>query len=116
MKVQLASSLIQRLRGLLDPRQCQNGETLLLVPCASIHCLGMKRPIDVAFIDATGCVLKSQRQLRPGRLSSQHGAWACLERYASPDGWFAVGEYVEFGIKRKEDRNEDLSLLPEHQF
>jgi len=62
----------------------------------------MKRPIDLAFISAQGRVLKSERAVKPGRFQNQRGAWGCLERYASSDSWFEVGEDVEFSVLRKE--------------
>jgi uncharacterized membrane protein (UPF0127 family) len=61
----------------------------------------MRRKIDVAFIAADGRVLKSLRALRPGQTSSQQGAWACLERYASSEAWVEVGECMEINLVKK---------------
>ena len=51
-----ASSRKARSRGLLG-RDGIDG-ALVLTPCRGVHTLGMKFPIDVAFLDADGFVIK----------------------------------------------------------
>lgn len=61
---------IGRLRGLLCRARPPGPRTgLWLSPCFAIHTLGMRYGIDVAFIDAEGCVLRLARNLRPGRMA-----------------------------------------------
>ncbi|MCL1891425.1 MAG: DUF192 domain-containing protein [Coriobacteriia bacterium] len=75
-----ATSLRARLVGLLSPRVCAKGETLVLAPCNSIHTHGMKESIDVAFVDATGQVLLSCPAVPPGSSLRDRRAVAVLER------------------------------------
>jgi uncharacterized membrane protein (UPF0127 family) len=44
------------------------GGALLLRPCRQVHTLGMRFPIDVAFVDEEGCVI-AVTALRPWRVS-----------------------------------------------
>ncbi len=55
-----------RARGLLG-RDGIDG-VLVLRPCRNVHTVGMRFPIDVAFCDSTGVVLK-MATLRPRRIS-----------------------------------------------
>ncbi|MDR0350237.1 MAG: DUF192 domain-containing protein [Coriobacteriales bacterium] len=88
-----ATSLLSRLRGLLDPKICAQGEILVLPACSSIHTVGMRESIDVAFIDRRGRVLKTERRLRPGRHLSCAKAACTLERRSRDDRpWFGVGD------------------------
>ena len=83
LRVFVARSYRARLLGLalladLDP--CQ---ALLIPRCRSVHTFGMRFPIDVAFLDATGHKLRLARALRPGRVVAHRGAAAVLERRAT---------------------------------
>lgn len=51
-----AGSLGSRTRGLLGRDGI--GGALVLSPCRSVHTLGMRFPIDVAYVDADGVVIK----------------------------------------------------------
>ena len=51
-----ASSRKARARGLLGRDGIEGA--LVLTPCRSVHTLGMRFAIDVAFLDANGVVLK----------------------------------------------------------
>lgn len=50
--VYIADSYFKRLRGLLGKNQLQPGEGLLLTKVSSVHCLFMKFPIDVVYLNA----------------------------------------------------------------
>ena len=67
-KVRVASSLFDRAIGLLGTSSLSPGDGLWLKPCASIHTLFMRYPIDILFLDAEGIVLE-QQTLAPWRLS-----------------------------------------------
>lgn len=67
-KVVVADSWWPRLRGLLARPPLRRGEGLLLVGCDSVHTMGMTYPIDVAFLDAEGRVVRSLAGLRPWRV------------------------------------------------
>ncbi|HEX3235414.1 MAG TPA: DUF192 domain-containing protein [Gemmatimonadales bacterium] len=79
-RIALADHWLSRLRGLLGRPEPQPGEGLLLVPCRSVHMMGMRYPIDVAFLDSDRRVLSIHCGLRPGpRTAGIRGARYALE-------------------------------------
>ena len=55
-------------------------EGLLLLPCRAVHMLGMRYPLDVAFLDREGRVVAAYPDLAPGGRTKYHReAWAALE-------------------------------------
>ena len=64
----LADSFWRRLRGLLGRDGLGDGEGLVIVPCNSVHMLGMRFPLDVLHLDRSGTVLRTLQNLKPGRL------------------------------------------------
>jgi uncharacterized protein len=69
-----------RLRGLLGRPPLRAGDGLLLTPCSAVHMMGMKYPIDVAFVDREGLVVGLKSDLPPGGKSGWHrGARHALE-------------------------------------
>ena len=66
--VTVADSFLGRLRGLLARPPMTRGQGLLLLECGSVHTVGMGYPIDVAFLDAEGRVVRSIADLEPWRL------------------------------------------------
>ncbi len=56
-----------RLLGLLAPDALGGAQGLCLQPCRAVHTLGMRRAIDVVFLDRHGRVLRCVERLRPGR-------------------------------------------------
>jgi hypothetical protein len=94
-RLELAFGLWARMKGLLDPAVCAKGEILALIPCRSIHSLGMKEAIDVAFVDWRGRVLKAEQGLSPRRFLACKGAACVLERRSRADEpWFEQGQAV----------------------
>jgi len=67
-RVGVADAWWPRLRGLLARPPLESGEGLLLVDCSSVHTIGMRYPIDIAFLDAKGRVVRSIAALQPGRV------------------------------------------------
>ena len=67
-KVSVADSWWGRLRGLLARPRLGSGEGLLLLKCGSVHTMGMEYPIDVAFLDSQGRVVRSLARLGPWRV------------------------------------------------
>ena len=67
-RVAVADSFRHRLRGLLAQPQLQAGQGLLLLNCNSVHTVGMRYAIDVAFLDAEGRVIRSIAGLQPWKL------------------------------------------------
>lgn len=68
---------------------------IVIMPCHSIHCVGMRYAIDVAFLDGGGRVLLVRRALRVGMILGCHGAAAVLERPAGSGPWPREGSHVE---------------------
>ena len=65
----LATSLGQRIKGLLGRNSLSANEALILRPCASIHTFFMRFPIDVLFLDKNMQVTRLIQNLPPYRLS-----------------------------------------------
>ncbi len=65
----LADSFFTRLKGLLGRKQMSEGEGLLIIPCSSVHTLGMKMIIDVVFLSSDCQVLHIIEEMQPGKLS-----------------------------------------------
>ncbi len=79
----VADTYLARLRGMLARTPLP--EAMLLVPCTSVHGVGMRVALDVAFVARDGAVLGTG-VLRPGRfLGAPRGTRAVLE---SPAGSF----------------------------
>jgi len=67
-KVRTARTFLSRLVGLLGTAAIADGGGLWIVPCRSVHTLGMRYPIDVAFLDARGVVVGLLEGLPPNRV------------------------------------------------
>ena len=95
-KIVIATSLRARLIGMLSSSVCAQGETLVLVPCSSIHTIGMRGKLDIAFVDGSGCVLSTYRAVPPFRLLRDPDAVMVLERRAGfSETWFEAGQVLE---------------------
>ncbi|MFZ5942662.1 MAG: DUF192 domain-containing protein [Bacillota bacterium] len=75
-KIELADTFYLRLKGLLGYTGLGQGEGMLLTPCSSIHCIGMKFTIDVIFVDIDKKVIWLRENMQPGtketKLDSVH--------------------------------------------
>ena len=63
----VADNFWGRFRGLLGRAGLEPGEGLVIVPCNSVHMLGMRFPLDILHLDKSGTVLKALSDLKPGR-------------------------------------------------
>jgi hypothetical protein len=81
-RVWRARSAWERLRGLLGRGPLAPDEALLIDRCASVHTFGMGFPIDLAFLDRDGRVLRIVPRVRPLRMAARPGARATLEMAA----------------------------------
>ena len=87
-----------RLVGLLGTRRGDvRSRPVLLAGCASIHTLGMRYELDVAFVDSRGVVRGAWRALPPGRVVSAAGAGCALERPSVEGPWPRVGDRLLVG-------------------
>lgn len=93
----IASGTAGRLRGLLLTRP--HDEMLLLVPCGDVHTAGMRRRLDIAFVDDAGRVIEAHRDVGPMRRLRNRRAAAVLERFSSCSSpWFSEGD--QLGVVR----------------
>ena len=94
-RVAVASSWWHRCRGLLARPPLGQGQGLLLMECGSVHTLGMGYPIDVAFLDDEGNVVRSIDGLDPWRVGlGGAGAVHALELPAGRLGETGTGPGV----------------------
>lgn len=75
----VADRWLPRLLGWSGRRAVPSDAVLCLHPCRAVHCLGMRMPIDVVFVDAAGVVTRVVEGLRPGRMAACRRAVATLE-------------------------------------
>ncbi|MDP9342240.1 MAG: DUF192 domain-containing protein [Actinomycetota bacterium] len=67
-EVEVPQTARERIRGLLGRDSPPPGHAMLFVRTRSVHTVGMRFAIDVAFLDASLRVI-AVRTMRPGRLS-----------------------------------------------
>ena len=94
----VASSMVDRMVGLLRTPQAKLGDGLLIEKSPSIHMFFMPYAIDAVFVDAEACVTRLAPGLRPWRVVWwARGARDCLElptgRIAASDT--RVGDRLE---------------------
>jgi uncharacterized membrane protein (UPF0127 family) len=65
----VADTFMTRLVGLLRDRQLENGDGLWILPCNSIHSIGMKFIFDAVFLDKKLKVVHLVREMKPWRIS-----------------------------------------------
>ena len=63
-----AEGPLERMRGLLGRDGLAPGEAMAFPRCRAIHTVGMRFPIDVAFLGRDGRPVKLVRAVPPGRL------------------------------------------------
>ena len=69
-RAERAASFTRRFMGLMGRPSLDFGEGLHIVPCNSIHTFFMRIPIDVAFLDPSGVIVKQFSALPPWRATS----------------------------------------------
>ena len=87
-----ANTWIKRLVGLLSESEMKTGDALWILPCNSIHTIGMRFPIDVVFLDENHRINKLGISIKPFRIcSSLKGTKSVLE--------LPVGTIVDAGLQ-----------------
>jgi uncharacterized protein len=71
-RVERATRVWERMRGLLGRRALPDGDALAIEPCTSIHTFFMAFAIDAAFLDGEGKVIRALSDLRPFRATRLH--------------------------------------------
>jgi hypothetical protein len=81
VRARVADTFFPRLLGLMFRRDLPAGEGLLITRCNAIHTLFMRFPIDAAFLDRDGAVVRVVRDIKPWRPFVWGGrrAWQVLE-------------------------------------
>lgn len=82
--VTLADTRASRRRGLLGRDGMDEGEALMLSPCAAIHTFFMRFAIDVIFVDRDSRVVRTVSRMRPWRIAI---AWRAHSVIELPAGW-----------------------------
>jgi len=65
---EVAETFCQRMKGLIGRRGLASGTGMLITRCNCIHTCFMRFPIDARFLDRSGNVVKTVRNIRPWRL------------------------------------------------
>jgi len=83
-----------RRHGLLRRDRIEPGRAIVLAPCAAIHTLFMRFPIDVVFVAKDGTVAKVCASVKPWRTAIAFGAFAAIEIAAggADESGTAVGD------------------------
>lgn len=68
----LAITFLSRLVGLLGRATLNRGEGLVIIPCASVHTIGMRFPIDAVFFGKDKKVVATASGLVPYRISKYY--------------------------------------------
>jgi uncharacterized membrane protein (UPF0127 family) len=79
LDVDLATTRVERRRGLLGRRTLGPTQGLLLTPCLAVHTAFMRFSIDVVFIDRDGHVVRVASDVRPWRIAISLRAHAVIE-------------------------------------
>lgn len=79
-KLERATSLYARMKGLLGRNELPSDEALMINHCSSIHTFYMKFAVDVVFVDRKMVVKKIYKNVKPWRLVSPiWGAHSVIE-------------------------------------
>jgi hypothetical protein len=98
-QARFATSLGQRMKGLLGQDSLAANEALILKPCSSIHTFFMRFAIDVLFLDKNMQIVRLVQDMPPNRLSPI--VWASKMAIELPAGKISqtntqVGDKVVF--------------------
>jgi uncharacterized membrane protein (UPF0127 family) len=85
---------VERARGLLGRPAPPPGVALWITPCSAVHTCGMRYPIDVAFVDERGLVVRVVPDCPPWRAAADRRAASALEMRA--------GESARLGLRAGE--------------
>src|SRR5437764_13204113 len=97
--VEVAVTRADRRRGLLGRDALDLSAALILAPCAAVHTVFMRFPIDVVFVDRDGDVRTIVRSLQPWRIAASPRAYAAVAMAGGVDRELLPGDrlYLVFG-------------------
>ena len=87
-------SFFDRLKGLEFTER--DDVTRLFMSCNSVHTIGMKEHLDIAFLSPRSKVLAVHFEVGPGSLLKNQEADVVLERFSSDEPWVEVGETIKW--------------------
>jgi uncharacterized membrane protein (UPF0127 family) len=90
LRLRVANGFWARLRGLMWSSGPNLGEGMLLRHCASVHTCFLFKPLDLAYLDSNGVIVRLVPKLLPWRISSCRHAAHTLE--------LQRGAIVAFGL------------------
>jgi uncharacterized membrane protein (UPF0127 family) len=64
-KVKIAKTFFERAKGLIGSKSLDADEGMLIEKCNAIHTFFMSFPIDAYFLDKSGNVVKSVKNIKP---------------------------------------------------
>lgn len=67
LSIRKADSFLSRLKGLLFTKKLESKHCLLIVPCSSIHTLGMRYAIHIIFLSKNNTILAIRNNIKPNR-------------------------------------------------
>ncbi len=91
LRVKVAETARERMRGLLGRRGLEPDEALLLERCGAVHTFGMRFPIDVVFVGRDARVLAVHRTVRANRLLAHWRGAQTLELQAGAAARLGIG-------------------------
>jgi uncharacterized membrane protein (UPF0127 family) len=77
--VDMALTRTERRQGLLGRDALASDAAMFIAPCFAIHTIGMAFPIDVAFLDGRGHIVRMVHNLQPWRLAASLNGCAVVE-------------------------------------
>ena len=66
-RLRLCRSYFSRLLGLMGTPRLDPDEACWIIPCNSVHTLGMKYPLDLYFLDKKNQVVAILENMKPNR-------------------------------------------------
>ena len=110
MNLRFADTWPARARGLLWG--AREDDVLVLHPCNDVHTCFMRRPVDLAFVDGGGRVLKVVRGLAPWRRARARNAVLVMERFARPAPWPVEGDLLPEALLSRTPKRQTGKDLP----
>ncbi|MDR3776758.1 MAG: DUF192 domain-containing protein [Terracidiphilus sp.] len=103
--VEVADRGEKRRKGLLGREQLAPGEGLWILPCESVHTIGMRFPIDLVYLDRKHRVKKIKCAVPAWRLSACLSAHSVLELAAGAirHSQTRLGDQLEFSAATAQD-------------
>ncbi len=91
-----------RRTGLLKHQSLPEGEAMIIAPSNAVHTFFMRFPIDIAFVDQDGTILKIKARVPAWRIAAAWGGYAVIEMAAGEfaRSGTAVGDAVELALLR----------------